>query len=172
MRAKTESKNPHSIIHLLIGWGIILFSYIVIRAVFAMFGFTSASMLGIVLSIIPYLLAAIYFFTVVYAHGMGYYVLALLLPSVVEKIALYLLGAFLYDISPMNLKGVFEVIASQKPYVNLFPQLSARHIFEISFMGWKYILSNLLFSFFLIFLLYFVSKKQEMLALLNKNAED
>lgn len=135
MISKTESKNPHPIIHLLIGWGIIIFSYIVIRAVFAMFGFTSSSMLGIVLAAIPYLLAAIYFLTAVYSHSMGYYVLALLLPSVIEKIALYLLGAFLYDVSPMNLKSVFEVIASQKSYINLFPQPSAIHIFEISFMG-------------------------------------
>ena len=159
MRTKKKNTNSYSFIQLLIGWGIILFSYIIFRVIFAVFGFTSASVLGIVLAVIPYSLAALYFLTAVYTHNIGYYFLGILLPSVIEKAALYFLGAFLYDINPMNVNSVFEVIASQKPYINLFPQPSARYILEISFWGWEYILGSLFFSTALIFMLNFVSKK-------------
>ena len=76
-------------------------------------------------SLVPYLLVTVYFLTAAYAHSIGYYLLAILIPSVVEKAVLYFLGAFLYNISPLNFNSVFEVISSQKPYVNLFPQPSA-----------------------------------------------
>lgn len=159
MRTRTENTNSHTFTHLLIGWGIILFSYIFIRAAFAMFGFTSVSMLGVALAVIPYLLAAAFFSTAAYTHSIGYYFFGIFIPSVAEKTVLYFLGAFFYDVSPLNFNSVLEVISSQKPYVNLFPQPSARHIFELSFMGWKYILSSLLFSIVMIFILHFVSKK-------------
>lgn len=157
---RTKTKNANSI-QLLTGWGIILLSYIFIRAIFVVFGFASVSVLGVALAVVPYLLVTVYFLTAVYAHSIGYYLLAILIPSVVEKAVLYFLGAFLYNISPLNFNSVFEVISSQKPYVNLFPQPSARHIFELSFMGWKYILSSLFVSFILILFLCFVSKNKK-----------
>lgn len=158
MRTKTKNAN---VIQLLTGWGIILLSYIFIRAIFVVFGFASVSVLGVALAVVPYLLVTVYFLTAAYAHSIGYYLLAILIPSVVEKAVLYFLGAFLYNISPLNFNSVFEVISSQKPYVNLFPQPSARHIFELSFMGWKYILSSLFVSFILILFLCFVSKNKK-----------
>lgn len=53
MRTKTKNANA---IQLLTGWGIILLSYIFIRAIFVVFGFASVSVLGVALAVVPYLL--------------------------------------------------------------------------------------------------------------------
>lgn len=55
---RTKTKNANSI-QLLTGWGIILLSYIFIRAIFVAFGFASVSVLGVALAVVPYLLVNI-----------------------------------------------------------------------------------------------------------------
>lgn len=74
------------------------------------------------------------------------YVLGLLIPSIVEKVALYLIGAFLCGIDPANIAGVMEAAASREPFVNLFTQPSARYVINILFFNWAYIVCGILFS--------------------------
>lgn len=155
---QTKKSSSRAIVNLLIGWGIIIFSYIFIRVVFAMFGFTAVSILGIALATIPYLFAMLYYITIS-SYKSWYYFLGIIFPSVIEKIILYFSGAFLYDISPMNFSYVLETIQSQKQYINLFPQPAARYIIEISFMGWTYILGGIFFSVCLVLILNFLHKR-------------
>lgn len=140
-------------VKLLIGWFIIIFSYIMIRIIFIVFGFVPASALGGCLAIIPYLFGALYFGKARTRQSGGFYTLGILLPSVVEKIFLYLMGAFLYDISPAKITGVLKAISAHEPYTNFLTQTSARYFFNISFFGWAYILSSIAVSVLLVFLL-------------------
>ena len=66
--------------------------------------------------------------------------------EIVEKVALYLIGAFLCGIDPANIAGVMEAAASREPFVNLFTQPSARYVINISFFNWAYIVCGILFS--------------------------
>lgn len=59
--------------------------------------------------------------------------MGILFPSIVEKIALYSIGAFLYGIIPANIAGVMEAVATGDVFVNLFTQPSARYVINILF---------------------------------------
>ncbi len=42
------------------------------------------------------------------------------LPNIIEKIVLYLMGAFLYGVDPANVSSALQRIASNEPYTNFF----------------------------------------------------
>ena len=108
---------------LLVGWLIVLGSYLIIRFVFILIGFTlNPTILGICLAVIPCLLETLYLGKCGKSQRISVYVLGLLIPSIVEKVALYLIGAFLCGIDPANIAGVMEAAASREPFVNLFTQ--------------------------------------------------
>ena len=146
-------RNRSPFVKLLTGWLIILVSYILIRIVFFMFGFISKLALGGCLAILPYLFGALYFWKSYVSKGAWFYTLGILLPAVVEKITLYLLGAFLYDISPTKIASVLEAISSHQPYVTLLTNPAARYFLNISFFGWAYVLVSLAVSALLVLLL-------------------
>lgn len=132
---------------LLVGWLIVLGSYLIIRFVFILIGFTlNPTILGICLAVIPCLLETLYLGKCGKSQRISVYVLGLLIPSIVEKVALYLIGAFLCGIDPANIAGVMEAAASREPFVNLFTQPSARYVINISFFNWAYIVCGILFS--------------------------
>ncbi len=81
-----------------------------------------------------------------------------MLPAIAEKVILYLLGSLLYGMNPGNIAGVLEKIAQKEPFANFITTPSARYIFEISFLGWPYILGSLVVCALLVFLLVSVSK--------------
>ena len=140
-------------IKLLIGWFIIIFSYIMLRIVFLMFGFISKLALGGCLAIIPYLFGALYFRKSCGFKGAWFYTFGILFPAIVEKFLLYLLGAFLYDISPTKITNVLEAISSHEPYVNFLKNPAAPDFLNISFFGWAYVLVSVALSVLLILLL-------------------
>lgn len=92
---------------------------------------------------------------------MGFYVLGIMFPAIVEKIILYLFGAFLYGMNPGNIAGVMAKIAQKEPFTNFITTPSARYVFEISFFGWPYILGSLIVCVLLISLIMGVSKNDE-----------
>jgi hypothetical protein len=99
---------------LLVGWLIVLGSYLIIRFVFILIGFTlNPTILGICLAVIPCLLETLYLGKCGKSQRISVYVLGLLIPSIVEKVALYLIGAFLCGIDPANIAGVMEAAASR-----------------------------------------------------------
>lgn len=141
-----QKKKSHTVV-LLIGWLIILGSYLLIRLAFILFGLHLRSeALGVCLAVIPYLLAALYFGKYGKSQKAWFYSLGILFPSIVEKIALYSIGAFLCGIDPANIAGVMEAAASREPFVNLFTQPSARYVINILFFNWAYIVCGILFS--------------------------
>ena len=84
-----QKKKSHTVV-LLIGWLIILGSYLLIRLAFILFGLHLRSeALGVCLAVIPYLLAALYFGKYGKLQKAWFYSLGILFPSIVEKIALY-----------------------------------------------------------------------------------
>ena len=98
------------------------------------------------LAVIPCLLETLYLGKCGKSQRISVYVLGLLIPSIVEKVALYLIGAFLCGIDPANIAGVMEAAASREPFVNLFTQPSARYVINILFFNWAYIVCGILFS--------------------------
>lgn len=146
--------NQKPVLELFIGWLIILAMYILIRIVFITFGFhMSAAVLGGCLATIPYLLGALYFWKKHTGQRGWFYALGILMPSMIEKTVLYLLGAFLYDVSTSNITGVLSAISSHETYVNFLTQPVARYVLDISFFGWGYVWSSIILSALLVFLL-------------------
>lgn len=132
---------------LLGGWLVFLSSYLIIRFVFILIGFTlNPTILGVCLAVIPGLLEMLYLGKCGKSQKISVYMLGLLIPSIVEKVALYLIGAFLCGIDPANIAGVMKTATSREPFVNLFTQPSARYIINILFFNWAYIVCGILFS--------------------------
>ena len=132
---------------LLGGWLVVLSSYLIIRFVFILIGFTlNPTILGVCLAVIPGLLEMLYLGKCGKSQKISVYMLGLLIPSIVEKVALYLIGAFLCGSDPANIAGVMKTATSREPFVNLFTQPSARYIINILFFNWAYIVCGILFS--------------------------
>lgn len=132
---------------LLGGWLVVLSSYLIIRFVFILIGFTlNPTILGVCLAVIPGLLEMLYLGKCGKSQKISVYMLGLLIPSIVEKVALYLIGAFLCGIDPANIAGVMKTATSREPFVNLFTQPSVRYIINILFFNWAYIVCGILFS--------------------------
>lgn len=150
---QSQSKK-NTLAVLLVGWLVVLCSYLIIRFVFILIGFTlNPTILGISLAVIPCLLETLYLGKCGKSQRISVYMLGLLIPSIVEKVALYLIGAFLYGIDPTNIARVMEAAASREPFVNLFTQPSARYVINILFFNWAYIVCGILFSaLFIVFL--------------------
>ena len=139
-----QKKKSHTVV-LLIGWLIILGSYLLIRLAFILFGLHLRSeALGVCLAVIPYLLAALYF---------GKY-------GKSQK-AWYSIGAFLYGIIPANIAGVMEAVATGDVFVNLFTQPSARYVINILFFNWTYIVCGIAVSVLCVLIFTKVQKNTE-----------
>lgn len=91
-------------------------------------------------------LGTIYLWKSCNQYKIWFYVLAILLPSIVEKITLYLFGSFLYNLSPTNIVEVMETIGNNMPYVNFIKSQSAQYLINISFFNWTYIICSIVFS--------------------------
>lgn len=155
------AKKHNPVIALIMSWLIITGTYLLLRITFLTFGFHShPAVLGGCLAIIPYLLAAIYLWKSNASQRVGYYVLGIMLPAIVEKVTLYLLGSLLYGMNPGNIAGVLEKIAQKESFTNFITTPSARYIFEISFLGWPYILGSLIVCALLVLLIVGVSKEK------------
>lgn len=143
-----QSQNKkNSIAILLISWLIIFGSYLFIRLVFIIMGFNlNPTALGICLAVIPCLLGTLYLGKCSKSQKTWLYVWGILIPSIVEKVALYFIGAFLCGVDPANIVGVMEAVTSQEPFVNFFTQQSARYVINILFFNWAYIVCGILFS--------------------------
>lgn len=159
----TQTVKKHNpVLALIMSWLIITGTYLLLRIMFLTLGFhLYPAALGGCLAIIPYLLGAIYLWRSNASQKVGYYALGIMLPAIVEKVMLYLLGSFLYGMNPGNIAGVLEKIAQKEPFTNFITIPSARYIFEISFLGWPYILGSLVVCVLLVFLLVSVSKIRE-----------
>ena len=130
---------------LLIDWLIIFGTYLFIRVFFALFGLhQNIVILGCCLAVLPYLLGAVYLQKSHKQCPLWLSASAILIPSIVEKIAIYLFGAYLYNLSPINVLGVMEAIKSNASYTNFIKNQSAQNLINLSYLNWTYILSNMI----------------------------
>ena len=130
---------------LLIDWLIIFGTYLFIRVFFALFGLhQNIVILGCCLAVLPYLLGAVYLQK---SHKQCPLWLS------VEKIAIYLFGAYLYNLSPINVLGVMEAIKSNASYTNFIKNQSAQNLINLSYLNWTYILCSIAISVLVILLL-------------------
>ena len=82
--------------------------------------------------------------------------------AVVEKLALYFLGAYLCGGSPVRVTAVMEAIGAIEPYAVLLTRMSMRYAVNLLFFNGTYTLCGIAFS-----ALCFVG-----LSLLQKRAEN
>ena len=135
-------KSP--VLSLAISWLIILGTYFLLRLIFIIFGFhLYAGLLGGCLAFVPYLISTIYLYKSTRTTNIWIYLLGIALPNIIEKIVLYLMGAFLYGVDPANVSSALQRIASNEPYTNFFTHPAAPNIFSLSFFGWTYIIGSL-----------------------------
>lgn len=123
-------KSP--VLSLAISWLIILGTYFLLRLIFIIFGFhLYAGLLGGCLAFVPYLISTIYLYKSTRTTNIWIYLLGIALPNIIEKIVLYLMGAFLYGVDPANVSSALQRIASNEPYTNFFTHPAAPNIFSL-----------------------------------------
>ena len=141
-------------------WGIILGGYLLIRMVFLVFGLQlHLAAQGICLAVLPYCFGALYLWKRCKKQKPWFYVLGLLLPAVVEKLALYFLGAYLCGVSPFRVTAVMEAIGRAEPYTVLFTRMPMRYAVNLLFFNGTYILGGITFSVLCFWGLYFLQKR-------------
>ena len=161
MQLQNEIVKKHTPIKsLLIDWLIIFGTYLFIRIFFALFGLhQNIVLLGCCLAILPYLFGALYLQKSHKQCQLWLAALAILIPSVVEKAAIYLFGAYLYNLRPINVVGVMEAIKSNAPYTNFIKNQSAQNLINLSYFNWTYILCSIAISVLVILLLHKTKQK-------------
>ena len=131
-----------------------------IRIFFALFGLhQNIVLLGCCLAILPYLFGALYLQKSHKQCPLWLSALAILIPSIVEKVAIYLFGAYLYNLRPINVVGVMEAIKSNAPYTNFIKNQSAQNLINLSYLNWTYILCSIAISVLVILLLHKTKQK-------------
>ena len=73
---------------------------------------------------------------------------------------MYLLGAYLYDISSLNMIKVMDMIGSNQPYVNVDVSQSICYLVNLSFFNWSYIILSIVFSCSCVFFGVKICKKE------------
>ena len=124
---------------LVIDWLIILGVYLFVRLMFIMFGLhLNNTLLRICLAIFPCLLGGLYLYRVYKQESIGF----------------YSLGAYLYDISSLNMIKVMDMIGSNQPYVNVDVSQSICYLVNLSFFNWSYIILSIVFSCSCVFFIF------------------
>ena len=145
---------------LLICWGIILGGYLLIRAVFLVFGLQlHLTAQGACLALLPYCFGALYLWKRCKNRKPLFYALGILLPAVAEKLTLYFLGAYLCGISPLRVTAVLEAIGRIEPYTVLFTRMPMRYAINLLFFNPIYILCGVAFAALCTFGLFALQKR-------------
>ena len=143
---KTASRQ-NKWVSLLICWLIILGGYLLIRMVFLIFGLQlHLAAQGACLVLLPFIFGALYLRKCCKKQKPWFYVLGLLLPAVAEKLALYILGAYLCGVSPFRVTAVMEAIGRVEPYAVLFTRMPMRYAVNLLFFNGTYILCGAAFA--------------------------
>ena len=157
---KTASRQ-NKWVSLLICWLIILGGYLLIRMVFLVFGLQlHLTAQGTCLALLPYCFGALYLWKRCKKQKPWFYVLGLLLPAVAEKLALYILGAYLCGVSPFRVTAAMEAIGRVEPYAVLFTRMPMRYAVNLLFFNGTYILGGIAFSALCFLGLYFLQKRK------------
>lgn len=144
---KATTQRKTNLISLLICWLIILAGYLMIRILFLILGLQlHLTAQGACLALLPYCFGALYLWKRCKNRNPLFYALGILLPAVVEKLALYFLGAYLCGVSPFRVTAVMEAIGTVEPYAVLFTRMPMRYAVNLLFFNGTYILCGIAFS--------------------------
>lgn len=144
---KATTQRKTNLISLLICWLIILAGYLMIRILFLILGLQlHLTAQGACLALLPYCFGALYLWKRCKRWKPLFYALGVLLPAVVEKLALYFLGAYLCGVSPFRVTAVMEAIGTVEPYAVLFTRMPMRYAVNLLFFNGTYILCGIAFS--------------------------
>lgn len=144
---KATTQRKTNLISLLICWLIILAGYLMIRILFLILGLQlHLTAQGACLALLPYCFGALYLWKRCKRRKPLFYALGILLPAVVEKLALYFLGAYLCGVSPFRVTAVMEAIGTAEPYAVLFTRMPMRYAVNLLFFNGTYILCGIAFS--------------------------
>ena len=144
---KATTQRKTNLISLLICWLIILAGYLMIRILFLILGLQlRLTAQGACLALLPYCFGALYLWKRCKRRKPLFYALGVLLPAVVEKLALYFLGAYLCGVSPFRVTAVMEAIGTVEPYAVLFTRMPMRYAVNLLFFNGTYILCGIAFS--------------------------
>ena len=145
---------------MLVCWGIILGGYLLIRIVFLVFGLQlHLTAQGACLVFFPFFFGALYLLKCCKEQKAWFYALGLLLPAIVEKLALYFLGAYLCGVSPFRVTAVMEAIGKIEPYTVLFTRMPMRYAVNLLFFNGTYILCGIAFPVLCFLGLCFLQKR-------------
>ena len=157
-----NAKHHHSdLFKLCLGWLIILSTYLLVYSIFIMFGLIAKQVLGVFLIAVPYIVGTLYYIAFCKGKSKTFYALGVLVPCIAEKILIYSLSAFLYDINPMNISNVIKAITDGGPYVKLAVSGGAGNYPNASFFSWGYVFGGLVLSFIMVALLNNSQKDRE-----------
>ena len=144
---KATTQRKTNLISLLICWLIILAGYLMIRILFLILGLQlHLTAQGACLALLPYCFGALYLWKRCKRRKPLFYALGVLLPAVVEKLALYFLGAYLCGVSPFRVTAVMEAIGTVEPYAVLFTRMPMRYAVNLLFFNGTYILCGIAYS--------------------------
>ena len=144
---KATTQRKTNLISLLICWLIILAGYLMIRILFLILGLQlHLTAQGACLALLPYCFGALYLWKRCKRQKPLFYAFGILLPAVVEKLALYFLGAYLCGVSPFRVTAVMEAIGTVEPYAVLFTRMPMRYAVNLLFFNGTYILCGIAFS--------------------------
>lgn len=159
---KMTLRRKNEWICLLACWLIIRAGYLVIRMVFLLFGLQlRLTAQGACLALLPYCLGALYLWKRCKARKPLFYALGVLLPAIVEKLALYFLGAYLCGVSPFCVTAVMEAVRKVEPYAVLFTRIPTRYAINLLFFNRTYVLCGVAFSALCVFGLSILQKQAE-----------
>ena len=155
------ARRQNKWISLMICWLTILGGYLLIRMVFLIFGLQlHLTAQGACLALLPYCFGALYLWKRCKKQKPWFYVLGLLLPAVAEKLALYILGAYLCGVSPFRVTAAMEAIGRVEPYAVLFTRMPMRYAVNLLFFNPIYILCGVAFAALCTFGLFALQKRE------------
>lgn len=137
-------KKYKDFLKLCLGWLVILSSYLLIVFIAMLGGFSSVkNVLGVLLLVFPYAVGALYYFFFCKGKRKAFYALGFFVPSISEKIIIYLLSAYVYNINPLYISKVMQRIVEEESYIrkgiDYYP-------YFFSFFSWGYVFGGLLIS--------------------------
>ena len=159
--SEKNASRQNKWVSLLICQLIILGGYLLIRMVFLIFGLQlHLAAQGACLVLLPFVFGALYLWKRSKNRKPLFYALGILLPAIVEKLALYFLGAYLCGVSPFRVTAVMEAIGRVEPYTVLFTRMPMRYTVNLLFFNGTYILCGIAFSALCFWGLCFLQKRK------------
>lgn len=139
-------KRYEDVCKLCLGWFIILSIYLLIVFIVILSGFLSIkNVLGILLLVFPYTVGALYYLFFCKGKSKTFYALGFFVPSIAEKIIIYLISTYIYDINPLDITSVMQRIVDEGSFIRQgIDGVQTYSPYVFSFFSWGYVLGGLI----------------------------